>query len=420
MSQTTNAEDPNRALRAAVSEGDADALRVALRAGGDPNYEYPQGTGSPLALAAYNGDRNICQMLLAAGADAQPAREAALAGGHIALAEILKTHVATAITRRHAPDPNPGKVLHDAQVHDRKERLALIEVEREKRQRGEKLAQAMAKMVDKQMADAAALEAARLRQLAKAERLEGNGRRRREQLDAQAEKYRAKLERTVARHEAERQVEQWREAGVQMSRRRTYEELEARRHERAENEEARAAAVEAEPPWQRSAAEKAELAREREREEARRQQAVEALKVRDAAKAEYYRRSEKQHAGHVRLKGGAGSSAGGGGGGGGGGAGGGAAGGPGAAGAAGGGDGEQARPSLLARMKDSHSALINLHQLRRVQSETALTEKQLHRPCGERAATLLAELERRGRRSQASPPQRSVKAGRRAMQEAHR
>ena len=87
--------DPNKALRNAVRAGDEEALAEALDAGADPN-----GTGTwegvPMTVAAFQGDYEVCMMLLEAGAVMLPEHEvvqAAQAGGHVELAESLLPHV---------------------------------------------------------------------------------------------------------------------------------------------------------------------------------------------------------------------------------------------------------------------------------------------------------------------------------------
>ena len=86
----------NAALRLACQLGDEQAARAALAAGADCNYVPPGEAGSSIAFAAWNGHGEICQMLLAAGAQAneREVMDAALAGGWIALAEWLRSSVA--------------------------------------------------------------------------------------------------------------------------------------------------------------------------------------------------------------------------------------------------------------------------------------------------------------------------------------
>lgn len=69
-------------------------------------------------------------------------------------------------------------------------------------------------------------------------------------------------------------------------------------------------------------------------------------------------------------------------------------------------------PSLLEKMSSGRylqQREVSMYQLRKVQSETALTEKALHRPCNERAIRLLDELEQKAAMTLRQGP----KAGRR-------
>ena len=243
-------DDPNLELHAAVEAGDASAVRRALRHGADPNHESPAGTSArpvPLALAAYQGDRRVCQALIGAGASVSPrfqVVEAALAGGHIALAELLRLageEAALRAARQHTQGPGAGAASssspqaaaepasrHEAAVMERRERLNLLEEEEERRARGEKLAHQMAVMVERQLSEAQLQAERHAAKLAKAERLEAYGRRRQALAEDKAEYFRQRLQKTVARHAAERRVEQWQASSSQLSRRRTYAEWRAR------------------------------------------------------------------------------------------------------------------------------------------------------------------------------------------------
>lgn len=243
----TTTDDPNLELHAAVEAGDASAVRRALRHGADPNHESPGPSGQPvaLALAAYHGDRRVCQALIGAGASVSPRFhivEAALAGGHIALAELLRLSGEEAALKaaKHAPAGPSSHVAqqaaaaaepvsrHEAAVTERRERLAMLEEEEERRARGEKLAHQMAVMVERQLSEAQAQAARQAAKLEKAERLQTYGRRREAMANEKEEYFRQRLERTLERHDEERRVEQWQASSSQRSRRRTYAEWKAR------------------------------------------------------------------------------------------------------------------------------------------------------------------------------------------------
>ena len=186
----------NAALRLACQLGDEQAARAALAAGADCNYVPPGEAGSSIAFAAWNGHGEICQMLLAAGAQAneREVMDAALAGGWIALAEWLRSSVAHARLGRKSKS-NVEKKIHLAQVADRRAKNTRVEDQVLRRHRGERMAEAM------------------------------------------EERYREMAQRTAARHEMERRVEVFREQSVVLSRRRTYEEEKARKASLAGAEE---------------------------------------------------------------------------------------------------------------------------------------------------------------------------------------
>jgi hypothetical protein len=83
-------ESPNNLLQEAVASGDLVALQRALDAGADPNYAG--GDGSPIAYAAFTGNRDMCVMLISYGAVILPEHEcveSAIAGGYVELAYLL-------------------------------------------------------------------------------------------------------------------------------------------------------------------------------------------------------------------------------------------------------------------------------------------------------------------------------------------
>lgn len=239
-------------LRLACQRGDEPAARAALAAGADCNYLPPGEAGSSIAFAAWNGAGDLCHMLLAAGAvaDEQEVVEAALAGGFISLAEWLRTSMAKANLSRKAR-ASAEKRIHVAQVADRKAKNTLVEHHLLRRHRGERMAQAMSGIVEHHLLLDESLAEAAARRDARAERLELASQRRQEMAAAQEKRYRVMAERTAARHEAERRVEVLREQSVSLSRRRTYEEEEARKASLAASE---ARPAEDDVPWARSRA----------------------------------------------------------------------------------------------------------------------------------------------------------------------
>ena len=144
-------DDPSAALYAAAERGDSAGVMLALRAGGDPNVASSKGA-TPLALAAYAGNRELSMLLINFGAElTDMAVEAALAHGHISLAEVLRTQ-ATITNKTKARRADVAKQqAHSSQVEERRARLAVLEREHERRERGEKLAHQMAKSVDHQI-----------------------------------------------------------------------------------------------------------------------------------------------------------------------------------------------------------------------------------------------------------------------------
>ena len=126
----------NQQLRAAAKSGDVPTAAEVLRAGADPNWrdgpEYGDDTGSSLAHAAYIGNRPLCKMLLKFGAlctgvAGETVVEAAQAGGHVTLAEWLRSKLSSEArsSRREAHDSShESRALHKAQISERKARHA--------------------------------------------------------------------------------------------------------------------------------------------------------------------------------------------------------------------------------------------------------------------------------------------------------
>ena len=376
----------NAALRAAVKAGDEPSAKAALSAGADANYQPAGEAGCSLAFAAYNGHRELCALLLAAGADAGGDEEsvvnAALAGGFVSLAEWLRTSIASLRTKVSKVKANSERRLHVEQVANRKVKNSLVRQERERRHRGERMAQAMAGVVEHQLMLDESLAEAAARRDAKAERLELAIRRRQEMAEAQEERYRAMAERTAVRHEAERRVEVLRQQQVVASRRRTYEEEEARK--------ASSLAAATEPvggahddalPWARGRPRPGPSHAPSKASELPPVGAPTAARVSaDGVATEHAhdvaheaRRGERRRGGpHPRSHAAA------------------------AAVPSGRSPSSSRPPSLLARISskgEQQQGLLN--QLRRVQSEHSLTEHRLHLPAEARATSLLEERARR-------------------------
>ena len=88
----------NEAMWRGVSSGNKVAVKKALDAGADPDF-VPGGEGSAVAYAAFNGDVDICLLLIQAGAAVLPEHECvevAKAMGHTELAKLLKSHLQSA------------------------------------------------------------------------------------------------------------------------------------------------------------------------------------------------------------------------------------------------------------------------------------------------------------------------------------
>lgn len=103
-----------------------------------------------------------------------------------------------------------------------------IEKERERRLAGERLAHEALHILELAISGTDSAADAVAERERKTARLEGMAQRRRELVAAQEDRYRAMVERTMARHEAEREVEKARERSVVESRRRTEAERKAR------------------------------------------------------------------------------------------------------------------------------------------------------------------------------------------------
>ena len=360
------------ALRLACQRGDEQAARAALAAGADCNYVPPGEAGSSIAWAAWHGQGEICQMLLTAGALAneREVMDAALAGGWIALAEWLRSSVVQARSRK--SKSNAEKKIHLAQVADRRAKNTLVEDQVLRRHRGERMAQAISGIVEHQLQLDESLAEAAARRDARAERLELASRRRQEMAEAMEERYREMAQRTAARHEVERRIEVLREQSVVLSRRRTYEEEEARKASLA-GAEVRVTedGVAEDVPWVRARSDRSPQPKHAESPSTvtARGAAPTAEQLLEAKRGE--RRSVAAQRGHVVDR----SS-----------------------------HAQQRPQSLLARISSSKAPFQEgfISQLRRVQSEHGLTEHALRLPAEVRAMTLLEELPRREAESDGS------------------
>jgi ankyrin repeat protein len=361
----------NAALRLACQLGDEQAARAALAAGADCNYVPPGEAGSSIAFAAWNGHGEICQMLLAAGAQAneREVMDAALAGGWIALAEWLRSSVAHARLGRKSKS-NVEKKIHLAQVADRRAKNTRVEDQVLRRHRGERMAQAISGIVEHQLQLDESLAEAAARRNARAERLVLASRRRQEMAEAMEERYREMAQRTAARHEMERRVEVFREQSVVLSRRRTYEEEKARKASLA-GAEVRVTedGVVEDVPWVRARSDRSPQPKLAESPSTviAREAAPTAEQLIEAKRGE--RRRVAAQRGHVVDR------------------------------------SSQQRPqSLLARISSSKAPFQEgfISQLRRVQSEHGLTEHALRLSAEVRATTLLEELPRREAESDGS------------------
>jgi hypothetical protein len=360
-------------LRLACQRGDEQAARAALAAGADCNYVPPGEAGSSIAWAAWHGQGEICQMLLAAGALAneREVMDAALAGGWIALAEWLRSSVVQARLGRKSKS-NAEKKIHLAQVADRRAKNTLVEDQVLRRHRGERMAQAISGIVEHQLQLDESLAEAAARRDARAERLELAIRRRQEMAEAMEERYREMAQRTAARHEVERRIEVLREQSVVLSRRRTYEEEEARKASLA-GAEVRVTedGVAEDVPWVRARSDRSPQPKHAESPSTvtARGAAPTAEQLLEAKRGE--RRGVAAQRGHVvdRSR-----------------------------------HAQQRPQSLLARISSSKAPFQEgfISQLRRVQSEHGLTEHALRLPAEVRAMTLLEELPRREAESDGS------------------
>lgn len=222
-------DDPSFALYTACENGDFPGAKAALRAGADPDHVGANG-GRPLAHAAYAGDRALSKLLLSFGAEPiDMVIDAALSGGNIGLAEFLRNQVTSSAQRKQKKE-SQGRRLHEEHIAERKARVAALELQHEQRDRGERLAHQMEKIIDHQLAIGARLAAKESKRDARDNRLESYAQRRAELAAEKEERRRELLTKTEARHAAERAVEARVKVGVEASRRRTYEEKEARLH----------------------------------------------------------------------------------------------------------------------------------------------------------------------------------------------
>lgn len=266
----------NKSLQRAVASGDKTAVKNALEAGADPNYA-PGGEGSPMAFAAFFGQTKICLLLLAAGAVLLPEHEcveAALANGYTELADLLRPHVrrpppasepvkrkksvafsnaepmprSTSISTLPplAPSPSvrsssfpPPKVapwvaptqasithldIHHESPLNRIDRIAAGNAaERRQEQIAlEKARERARRAAERKQAKTVAEEQRQKLEPRGPETREEAIRRRREELEeAKLEKFRHKVEKTAARHEVERQMEQRKKTQLEQLRQRT-------------------------------------------------------------------------------------------------------------------------------------------------------------------------------------------------------
>ena len=185
----------------------------------------------------------------------------------------------------HWPTPFPKdgagtgqKRLHEAAVADRKARVLQLDAEHARRHRGSvgvpdvscsgsapPRAQARAE------AEVAASQSGPLGEHCYAQaRAE----------EAQAEKYRKQLEKTVARHERERLIEERRRRGVEVSHRKTFEQVERRRRDQEVIDR------EKEAPWEHSQVSRLEAALRQEQNEAHHRAVAERVQRREQEKAE--------------------------------------------------------------------------------------------------------------------------------------
>ena len=143
-------DDPSFALYTACESGDYAAAKAALKAGADPEFVGRTG-GRPLAIAAFEGNRELCQLLMKFGAEpSEIVIESAVQRGHISLAEFLRNQVATAAQFKQAR-ASQNRRLHEAMVAERKAKKNDLDQEHERRERGARLAHQMEKVIDHQV-----------------------------------------------------------------------------------------------------------------------------------------------------------------------------------------------------------------------------------------------------------------------------
>ena len=128
-------------LRDACKTGDIEAARNLLEAGADVTAKDATGA-DPLSYAAFRGHREVALLLLQYGASPANAVEEAERGGFLPLAEYLRI--------RRVRAERDGTIMavesaakRQADVQARKARFQTQRLERDRRKRGQQLAQQM-------------------------------------------------------------------------------------------------------------------------------------------------------------------------------------------------------------------------------------------------------------------------------------
>ena len=150
----------HRAFRDACIAGDADAARQALREGANPTWRCPDDPASTLGRTAYNGHRECCALLLNHGAHVDGAGaeaiDAAIVAGRITIAEWLTRELACVEGRANGRTSQPRSTEQTAanrerrasQVVQRKAQNAKEKEDRERRFRGERMANGMGAILE--------------------------------------------------------------------------------------------------------------------------------------------------------------------------------------------------------------------------------------------------------------------------------
>ena len=196
-------------LRDACKSGELDSAKNLIEAGADVTAKDATGT-DPLSYAAFHGHRDLAMLLLHHGASPENAVEEAERGGFLALAEYLRFRRAQEVRETEIAAVESAR-QREADVLARKARFQTQRMERERRKRGEKLAQQMQRAAEHRLLTDQKMEEAAARRAARQER-QGEVRARRDEIALhEAARFEEEHERLQSRYALLKDVEAERE-----------------------------------------------------------------------------------------------------------------------------------------------------------------------------------------------------------------